>query len=377
MKILHTEAALGWAGQGIRVLNEVKGMREIGYDVQICCDPVSELYKKCLEHGLPVHSLPMRFRNPFVSIRLRRWLTRNQFDIINVHSSIDHWIVAVAIIGMRDRPVLVRTRHVSSPLNRSKLTRWLYCKATDFVITAGQKLLDDLVESGNLPREKMTSIPTGSDENRYTPSTNVERSKASLGLLGDKIVVGMVAKMRPWKGHLDLVRSIHDAGLAGEIHLLMVGDGKTMQEIANAVAEFNINCQFVGEVDDVVPYFQAMDIYCLPSKGVEGVPQAMTQAMLCGIPVIAADVGSVAEFVKTGVNGLLYPAGNRQELEKSLTELVRSHALRCSLGQKARAVALEMASFQLMIERTEKLMKYLFELKSRRALAAGESGPVG
>ena len=356
MKILHTESAIGWAGQGIRVLNEAMGMRARGHEVWICCDPNSELASRCCAFGLLTYSLPMRRRSLITAFRIRRWIKTQGFEIINAHSSIDHWISAIAVLGLSKRPILIRTRHISSPLNKNILTRWLYRTGTDFFITAGEKLKDDLVKNAQLSANRIFSIPTGSDPRRFSPSANPIQIKNHLKVPTDKVVLGMVAKMRPWKGHKDLLMAVNQTGLAAGVSILFVGDGRLMSELKALAHSFELDCKFVGQVEDVAPFLQAMDIYCLPSHGVEGVPQAMTQAMLCGLPIIATDVGSVSEFVKSGTNGFLCSPGDTQQLTNSIIKLVSSKSLRRDMGKHSLDLASQTATLELMIGKTEMLM---------------------
>ena len=71
-----------------------------------------------------------------------RWLAANgrDFDVINMHSSTDSWLSALACRTLRDMPPLVRTRHVSTAVHNTLPTRWLYRRATAHIVTAGEAL---------------------------------------------------------------------------------------------------------------------------------------------------------------------------------------------------------------------------------------------
>ena len=68
------------------------------------------------------------------------------------------------------RPVpLVRTRHISAPVPRNALSRWLYTSATTRIVTAGESLKRELVERNGFPLERIDSVPTGIDTQRFRP----------------------------------------------------------------------------------------------------------------------------------------------------------------------------------------------------------------
>ena len=71
-----------------------------------------------------------------------------------------------------------------------------------------------------------------------------------------------------------------------------------------------------------------MDLFCLPSYANEGVPQALMQAMACGLPVISTPVGSIAEIIETERSGLLVTPRDADALHGALARLIGDAALR-------------------------------------------------
>jgi glycosyltransferase involved in cell wall biosynthesis len=111
--------------------------------------------------------------------------------------------------------------------------------------------------------------------------------------------VGIVATLRSWKGHRHLLEAF--AGLADRgARLLVVGDGPQREALGLLAGRLGIagRVRFAGNQADVAPWLQALDLFCLPSYANEGVPQALMQAMACGLPVISTPVGSI-EIVQT------------------------------------------------------------------------------
>jgi glycosyltransferase involved in cell wall biosynthesis len=109
-------------------------------------------------------------------------------------------------------------------------------------------------------------------------------------------------------------------------------------EMLRALAR-NCACEasvvFAGEHENVIPFFNAMDIFAFPSV-VEGLGMALIEAMACGLPVVASKVGGVPEVVTHGLNGILVPPRDSAAIatavvnlqtDRNLAESLRIHAL--------------------------------------------------
>ncbi|MCB1136205.1 MAG: glycosyltransferase, partial [Chlamydiia bacterium] len=114
MRILHTEASLGWGGQEIRILREMIGMRERGHHLSLAAAPGALLLDRAQQEGFTCYEVPFRwgqFHQAFAA--LRRIIKAEQIDLLNTHSSLDAWIAG--LIGRIHGLKLIRTRHISAP----------------------------------------------------------------------------------------------------------------------------------------------------------------------------------------------------------------------------------------------------------------------
>jgi glycosyltransferase involved in cell wall biosynthesis len=93
----------------------------------------------------------------------------------------------------------------------------------------------------------------------------------------------------------------------------------------------------VGVVPDPVPLFQSAAIFVLPSR-YEGMPNALVEAMTCGLPVVVTDSSpGPLELLRHGINGLVVPGDNAPAMAEAIERLIRDATLRDRLGQAARA----------------------------------------
>ena len=149
-------------------------------------------------------------------------------------------------------------------------------------MTTGEALKQDLIERNGFPAQRIDSVPTGIDAARFRPGDRAA-ARALLNLPRDRQLVGVVAGLRSGKGHRFLIEA-----LPPQAHLVVVGDGPMRSILEDLVVKKNLKERvvFVGNQVDVAPWLQALDVFALPSDGNEGVPQALVQAMLTGLPCV-------------------------------------------------------------------------------------------
>ena len=356
MKILHTEASCGWGGQEIRILEESRGLIQRGHEVSVACPAHARMATEAARFGVPVAALPIEFKT-FAGFRaLRRHLAETRPDAVNTHSSADSWLVALACATLTAAPAIVRTRHISAPVSGNPANRWLYRQARA-VATTGERLRRHLLDTLDLDPGRVTSVPTGIDTGRFTPADKAA-AKAELGLDPQQQHVGIVATLRSWKGHLFLLDAFAQLNRP-DLQLVIVGEGPMREQIEQKVAALGlgVNVRLAGQRNDPEHWLQALDVFCLPSYANEGVPQAILQAMLCGLPIVTTPVGAILEAVSDGETALIVPPRNVEEMAAAIARLLDDADLAGRLGSSARRVASSDFSREAMLDRMEAIFR--------------------
>jgi len=161
-----------------------------------------------------------------------------------------------------------------------------------------------------------------------------------------------VATLRSWKGHRYLLQAI--AALPyKDVHVAIVGDGPQREALEALAKELGLASRvtFAGNQADVAPWLQSFDLFCLPSYANEGVPQALMQAMACGLPVVTTPVGSIEEIVTDGDTGVLVPPEDADRLRDAIARLLDDAPLRQRLGVRAAQLARERFGDERMVDR--------------------------
>jgi glycosyltransferase involved in cell wall biosynthesis len=204
-------------------------------------------------------------------------------------------------------------------------------------------------------------IPNGFDCNRFRPDFDARRSiRAELGIPEDSIVVGVVARYHPVKGHDTFFQAAKQIARDHKgVRFLLAGAGVVWENpvFAGSVAEAEPagRFHFLGERSDICRLTAALDIAVSPSHA-EGFSNTIGEAMACGVPCVVTDVGD-SRFV-AGETGVAVPPGDPAALAAGVGTLIRAGTEgRRALGRAARARIQEHFS----ISRVARMVEDLYE----------------
>lgn len=190
-------------------------------------------------------------------------------------------------------------------------------------------------------------------------------------------VFGSVGRLQPYKGHRYLVEAapLVLAELP-DARFVLVGDGSARAQLERQAEELGVSryISFLGERPDGADLLQHFDVFVLPSL-VEGLPNAVLEAMAAGLPIVATGVGGVPELIEHGQSGLLVPAESSGELARAMVQLWRDESVRRRCAEAARETAATRFSVSREVVETEAI--YLALLEGRDLGAAVSAGIRG
>jgi glycosyltransferase involved in cell wall biosynthesis len=365
LRILHTESSRGWGGQEIRILTEAAGMIDRGHVVALACASGARIHAEAPRFRVPVTPMPIDRKRPQGLIALRRYLAAHPVDVVNAHSSTDAWLAALARRAMRAPPPLVRTRHISAPVPRDRLTRWLYTTASAHVVTTGDAIRSALIREIGVAPARVTSIPTGVDPARFAPRDKLE-ARRWLRLPETAPLVGICATLRSWKGHRFLVEAVPLLAHR-DAQLLIVGEGPQRDALQKQIAALGLHdrVRMIGNQNDVAPWLAAFDVFALPSYADEGVPQALVQAMFVGAPCVTTDAGAIGEVAIADHTALVVAKENAIALAAAIDRLLADSALATRLVIAARERVAAKFSLSSMLDHMETVFRRAIDEQRR------------
>jgi glycosyltransferase involved in cell wall biosynthesis len=375
LRVLGVDPERRFAGGESQVMGLTLELIRAGHRAELLCDPEGELNRRAQQSGIICR--PLRIRNSLdfaAGLRLRKLLWHERYDVVHFHTARAH---ALAPFARGLVPALVVTRRMDYPPNRLS-ARWLFNLRVDGVAAISESVADALARSG-VNRDRIAIIPSGVDCDRFRPPRDDERrnARAALGLGPGEVAAGAVGMLEPRKGHRFLLEAIAlwvtDGGMAagaardepaaggngtGRLRCFIAGEGSLRAALESRVNQLGLDAhvRLTGHLADPRELLWALDIFAMPSLK-EGLGVAALEAMACGLPVVASDVGGLREAVEPGRTGLLVTPGEPGALAAALRQLGDAPQRRIAMGEAARLAAVERFGMAVMARRNIELYR--------------------
>jgi glycosyltransferase involved in cell wall biosynthesis len=211
------------------------------------------------------------------------------------------------------------------------------------------------------------SLPNSVDTTRFAPVGDRKKAelRRRLKLPQHDVIVIFTGRLVSYKG-LPLLLRVWEQVRREHVHatLLLVGSGGL--DIHNCEDELRAyvqahgmqaTVQFTGDVENVHEYLQASDIFIFPTEK-EAFGISLIEAMACGLPVIATPTGGIKDILSHGLNGLVVPAGDFQQLYQALHTLMTHALFAATLGSAALQTVRERYARQVVASRYIELFSH-------------------
>jgi L-malate glycosyltransferase len=365
MKILQVCSATEMGGGEVHVADLVRALAERGHAVYLAVRPDSPLREPLAGVIASWHEMPLRNSLDVQSARsIAELITQHGIDIVHAHVGRDYLVAALAC---RHAPGarLVLTRHHYLPLKRNALYRWLL-GGVSAVIAVSESVRESVIERLALRPDAVHTIPNWVDPLRFQ---SIERDAArSLFRVRGSLVVGCIGQITPAKGQEDFIRAAgRIINMRSDTEFLIVGeekdpDGQFTSELKRLVETLRLGdrVRFLGRVLHMPELFAAVDIVVVPSWD-EGFSLVTIEAMAARRPVIASNIGGIAQIVKDNSTGLLFPPRDVRGLTEKLTWMLSDAPLRERLAVQAQREVYARFGREQTLDRIEALYKQVLE----------------
>ena len=294
---------------------------------------------------------------------------------------IDEEIDAVVTVGAGDKmfwgriaadrarvPVILSALHSTGwPDGIGKLNRTL-TSITDRFIAVAKSHGEFLVDFEKFPAKKVTVIPNGVDTDRFERSQyDRQKIRREFGFGEQDPVIGIIAALRSEKNHMLFLRSAAKvSNQCPNAQFLIVGDGPERPMLESAVNDLELGNRvvFTGSRPDIPELLSAIDVFGLTSRN-EASPVSIMEAMSMEIPVVAPDVGSVAESVIHEQTGFVFSPGDADAISDYWLQLINDREMAKQFGVNGRELILEQSSLDVMVEGYERLISNIYSTKVR------------
>lgn len=198
------------------------------------------------------------------------------------------------------------------------------------VTTVSFSVAMELKEYGLDPSE-LTVVGNGVDEKMFIPIRNKK--------CAEKYVL-YTGVLRPRKGLFDLIECAkHVCKVYSDIKFVICGKSFFSGELKEKVRRMGLQKRivFMGYVtrNELLQTYQGATVHVVPSH-YEGLPTVLLEAMSCGLPVVATNVGGNSEVISSGINGFLVPPKSPEKMAKIVLRLLDDDPLKEKIGDAAR-----------------------------------------
>lgn len=371
LKVLILSTGLGLGGGEKVVIDLASNLTKRGHLIKIVSMvPIGLMGRDALQKGLDVHSLNMKAGVPDISVipQLIKIIREWQPDLLHSHMIHANLLARVMRLWVRSLP-LVCTAHNTDESNGQKWRNLAYrltdsfCDVTTNVTQAG---VERYLELCLVSRNKLRFIPNSIDTKTYAPNLQSrQRTREQLGI-DNQFLWLAIGRFAPQKDYPTLIRAFAllvqhqpDALLA------IAGEGILQPEIESLVDQLHLNQHvlFLGPRRDVAALMNAADAQVLSSAW-EGMPIVLLEAASSSLPIVATDVGGVAEIVVPGESGYLVPPHDPTSLFRAMGQLMNLPAsTRRGMGDTARQSVITNYGEEQIVTQWENLYVELLQKK--------------
>jgi glycosyltransferase involved in cell wall biosynthesis len=341
MTILKICTSRAWGGMEMSAVASCTRLRRRGHAVLPVCGPDSPIHERLVAGGFePLVANLWGKVHPLQARRLGAAIRDRRVDIVHCDWSRDLFTVVPALGGAPWVP-LVLHKHVGviRP-KRLPVHVWLY-RRVDHVIAISEVIRHNFVAMHPIAPEKVSVLHHGVDLARFRrdPSWR-ERVRAELGAAADMLLVGIVGRVTPAKGHLEFLEMARR--LAAEdprVRFVIAGEATRGEEAeGRAILERIEACGLRDRVivtgfrDDVPELLNALDLFVFPSRA-EAFGLALVEAMAVGLPTVSTDCDGVVDIVVAGETGLMVPPRDPERLAAAVRSLLADPGRRRRMGE--------------------------------------------
>jgi sugar transferase (PEP-CTERM/EpsH1 system associated) len=359
IKVLHVVLSMETGGLENGIVNLVNHADSNKFCVDVLClrargelaDRIVNPDSQVLFDGNEDHSLLTAIKKVYNACQ------SGQYQIVHSHGFTT--MLASFIAGkLAGGPTIINGEHGTlyhSSIKHRLIQKYLFRKM-DINLTVSEELKQEILEKFNLKHDNFKPIINGVDTNKFiidSPSNTLLRNQ--LGLSPDDIVIGSVGRLVKVKNYKSLVSAFSKlSAYHSNVHLVLAGDGPERSNIEDQILMNGLSnkVHLLGRRDDIPQVMNLLDIFVLPSFS-EGLSNTLLEAMSCGTPVVACDVGGNKEIIVEDITGFLYQSNNINDLYLILDSLSKQTNKLRQLSKQAREHILANYSLSGMVDQYE------------------------
>lgn len=353
------------AGAERQAVDLANGLNSRGHDVTMCTLEREVDQRIDLSPDIRFYQFARRARFDLQPMyEIAKVIDRERIEVVQGILQFAALIGQGASWQSRAKPPVVAAVHTTKNISlKAELQdRFLYrhfLRRAPAVVFVCQHQRDYWVQKYPELQEIARVVHNGIDAAKYQRSPFIEAAadvRKSLHISSDDFVFTCVAAFRKEKGHDVLIKAF--GKMPQNAHLILAGDGVLKSRFERAIHEGALSqrVHFLGTVTDVRPIIAASDATVLASTAVETFSIAMLESMAMEVPMIASDVGGLAEAIYPNKTGLLAKPGNPESLGSQMFFAIKNPAILKQMGKAAARLVRAHYTLDRMTDANEALL---------------------
>lgn len=287
------------------------------------------------------------------TIKLMKVSKNMEADVIHNHWVLPNGVPAAMTSKLLKIPFII-SLHGSDIFIAEKnflfrwVARWVF-KQTSYVTACSQELFDRAKIIN--PEINIQLLAWGADPEVFKPIEDRDELRKKYGWGKEEVIIITLGRFVYKKGFDKLISIVPDLLLENDnFRVVIGGSGPLEQELSDLVDNLGIkdHVSFPGQIpwDEVPEYLGAADIFVLPSQrdkagNLDGLPTVLLEAMACGLPCVASDIGGVSLVIEHQFNGYLISSDNNAMLKTHIQTLLLNRELKDLFGQRSRLLIVQ------------------------------------
>lgn len=368
LRCLFVITSMPVGGAETLLVNMIRRFESSRIQAEIVCLKQRGPLGEQLADQIPVHANLISHKWDLrVLLKLIRLFRRRRTDVVITVGAGDKMFWGRLAAWIAGVPVIASALHSTGwPDGVGRLNR-LLSPITDAWIAVADSHGKFLSEWEGFPADRIRVVRNGVDCSVFHPDASQRASvRKEIGIPVDADLIGIVAALRQEKNHLAFVQTA--ARLRDrypDTHWLIVGDGPERATIEADIAKRGMGdrIHLLGTRQDTPRLLAALDVFTLCSHN-EAFPVSILEALACGIPVVATNVGSVSESVRDSKTGHLVEPDDIHGLANAVARLLDDPENRTRLGENGRRLVQQSGSLDAMVGGYERLAEEIYQEKA-------------
>lgn len=335
---------------------------ERGHEVQLLCRPRSWIWRALKRTGIERRKSEMNRFPPNELLKIGKWIRDEKFDVIHTHMSRAHFfgVLLKRITGVP----CVATAHASH-----FQPHWRY---NDLVIANSESTKTFQARFNRVPLDRLVKIPCFIDLEKFSNTSAEVRNhvRTRFGIHDQRRLIGVIGAVIERKGHRELIEAL-PALVERFPHLRVAFIGqmqfkeKYYRNLRKSLATKKLfrRVIWVGRRNNVHELVQGLDACIVPSLK-EPLGLCALEAMAAGVPVAAANVGGLREFVEPEQTGMLFNPRDPADMSDAITRILTDQPLRNHLKTTAKKMVLDDFSPEAITARIEEALASVTDRKT-------------